>query len=172
MSYVLDWFTRIGTSFKFWIVVPPWDVAIRVRLGKKAKSLNPGIHFIIPLIDELLLVNTRLRIATAPPTSISNGFKMKLVRATVGFRITDPLKAINKFAQPDTAVMAHVQALSQHSEGECMDRLCDIFKDTGICIDFVKYVEDVEMIAFRIFQNQWEQVVDRQQPHCDTTVRY
>ena len=44
-------FQRIGQLFHWWIVVLPWEQAIRVRLGNRVSILKAGLHLKIPVID-------------------------------------------------------------------------------------------------------------------------
>ena len=158
MNQLLEWLSRAFGSWKFWIVVPPWDIGVRVRLGRRGAELEPGPHWRIPFLDDVLLVNTRLRIASAPPVTLAaGGNRARMVTAVVGFRVADPVLAMMLYEQPATAVIAHTQAeVAKLAPAEqCAEALAKTFSGSGIVIEFVQYVEDVEALAVRTLGNQW-----------------
>jgi regulator of protease activity HflC (stomatin/prohibitin superfamily) len=156
MEQLIHWLSNLFSSWKWWVVVAPWDNVIRVRLGKRAKVLGPGLHFQIPLIDRLMTVNTRLRIQTSPPVTLNvNGRKARVVTATIGYRIVEPLKAVMMYANPDPAIMAYAQAEATKlaKAEECQETLREAFSKHGIEIEFVRYVEDVQVHTIRLMQH-------------------
>ena len=54
-------FQRIGQLFHWWIVVLPWEQAIRIRFGKRIKVLRAGIHLKVPVIDVIFRQSVRRR---------------------------------------------------------------------------------------------------------------
>src|SRR5687768_9571068 len=88
-------------GLKWWTVVNPWERAVRVRAGKWTKVLECGWHWRIPFFDTIWLVNSRLRFAPFPCTTISTvDGKTVTAAGTVGFRIVDPLLAKMTWHQP------------------------------------------------------------------------
>ena len=61
----MEWLSTIVRSlwrpFQWWVVVAQWELGLRIRLGKKTKALNPGIHFRIPFLDRIYIQSARLR---------------------------------------------------------------------------------------------------------------
>lgn len=167
MNQFFEWISKGVSSLRCWIVIPPWEAAIRVRLGKNAKALQPGLHLRLPFIDVIMLVNTRLRVTTAPPTSTTHDNRTRVTRVTVGYCVHDPLRAIKCFTHPDVVVKAQAQALAKGTEEECLRGLREAFDNTGVRIEFARYVDDVHVPGLRIIQNQWEQVEDRCEPTSD-----
>ena len=156
MEKILEWLSNIFNSWKFWVVISPWDIGVRVRLGKTATPLLPGLHLRIPFVDDIILINTRLRVSTTPPTTIKGvDNTAHVISATVGFRIVDPLLTMLSFSNPTIAVLAHTQAeiASGANSVTCVSNLNHIFKFMGIEIDFVRFVEDARIPALRIIQN-------------------
>jgi regulator of protease activity HflC (stomatin/prohibitin superfamily) len=47
-----------------WVSVTPWEQAIRVRVGKHVRLLNPGLHWKFPILDVVYLQSTRLRVSS------------------------------------------------------------------------------------------------------------
>ena len=74
----------IGTLFILFLLVRPFtvinsgEVGIKVVMGKfNDKPLNPGLHFFIPFVEQIVPVNTRVRLITYSNSnlnSIGEGF--------------------------------------------------------------------------------------------------
>jgi hypothetical protein len=141
-------------SWKCWIVIAPWEIGVRVRLGKNAVSLRSGLHLRIPFIDAITLVNTRLRIDVSPPVAVaSHGTFTRYIITSVGYRISDPLKAMLKFGHPQAAVVTKAQGeiSLQRDENRTLLALSEYFdSESGVTIEFVKFVEDVEVKTYRL----------------------
>lgn len=155
MNYLLEWLYRIFGSWRFWVVIPPWENGIRVRLGKTADIMRPGLHFRVPFIDEITLVNTRLRVDHTGPVTLGVAGaqnRVRCVSAAVGFRIEDPRLGMLRFNNPSSAIVAYAQAeltKTQNSD-ELKNQLDAAFHGAGIVIEFVCLVEDVEIRAIKI----------------------
>lgn len=54
---------RFFRQFQIWVVVAPWEQAVRVRLGKHLSVLNAGVHLKLPFADLVYLQSVRLRIS-------------------------------------------------------------------------------------------------------------
>ena len=57
LRQILEILSRVVT---WWVVVPPWQRALRLRLGTHQTELGAGIHLKIPYIHQ---VTTRERIS-------------------------------------------------------------------------------------------------------------
>ena len=158
MNQLLDWISKLLGSWKPWIVVPPWDIGVRVRLGKTAVSLAPGAHWRIPFVDELVLVNTRLRITSCPSVTINAGEgKSRVLSACVGYCIEDPLLAMMRFDPSSTAIDGVVMsALSDGATAkEALVLVRAFFAGTGVRIDFLTYTDDVIAQPIRLLNNHY-----------------
>jgi hypothetical protein len=148
VNLFLEWLSRLVSSWKFWIVVPPWDIGVRVRLGKIARPLLPGLHFRIPFVDDVILVNTRLRVATTPAVTINNGTigKARIITAVVGYSVTSPILAMNRYASPESAILSITAAAIPicKDADECLIDIKAKIAGTGVAVDFVRYIEDVD----------------------------
>lgn len=159
MNELLQALSRFFSSWKCWVVVAPWEIGVRVRLGHISKGLQPGPHFRIPLLDQITLVNTRLRISGAPsvtiaasgPAARANG-KVRTITPAMGYRITDPNRAMLRYSHPENAVLSMAQAeIAAGATAEAvLENLNAAFRRHGIEIEFVRYVEDVEAKAYRL----------------------
>lgn len=158
VNQLFAWLAQIFSSWKFWLVVEPWDVGVRVRLGKIANKLKPGLHFRIPFLDQIALVNTRVRVATTPPITIGNGIagRARVVSAVVGYRVFDPLKALMTYTVPTAVVFSVVQAeLVKSTDAEvALEAARRYFVTGGIEIDFLALTEDVKDVrTYRILNS-------------------
>lgn len=154
MNQLIEWLSRMFSSWKFWIVVPPWDVGVRVRLGKVAAEMRPGLHFRIPMIDEIVLVNTRLRMASTSTVTVagSGPNRARVITAQVGFSIKNPVDAMLRFTEPGSAIVALAQSgiADGLTADETRDRLAAEFEPHGVEVLTVYYTENVEVRTYRL----------------------
>lgn len=155
MDQFLAWLSRILDSWKFWIVVASWEVGVRIRLGKNAVAMRPGLHLRLPFIDVIVLVNTRLRIDGTPPVTVQGKTHncTRYISATVGYRVSDPLKAMLKFGLPYAIVVSKSQGeiAATRDEVKALEAMKSYFdSESGISIEFIKFVEDVEVRTYRL----------------------
>lgn len=66
-----DLISQILNLFQWWIVIAPWEGAIRVRRGKSIKVLSPGMHFRIPSLDRFFVQGTRKRYMNTPTQTVT-----------------------------------------------------------------------------------------------------
>ncbi|MCK5605663.1 SPFH domain-containing protein [Candidatus Pacearchaeota archaeon] len=89
ISQIMNW---LGNLFRWWIMVAPWEQAVRVRRGKVTKLLGAGIHLRIPGIDRLYRESIRLRtIDTGVQTVSTMDNHAVTLRARIRFRIDNYL---------------------------------------------------------------------------------
>ena len=159
MNQVFEYLARIFGQWKFWVIVPPWDVGIRVRLGKVARTLSPGPHLRIPLLDDVILVNTRQRVCSTACTTLRGsrpGFSV-VKSATIGYRIVDPATTILRYSGMDMTIVCLVQAelAAQHPIEQIEEAIRTSMRPHGVEVDFVRLVEDVEVRTFRMLNDTW-----------------
>lgn len=169
MDGILKWLTELAKQVKLWAVIAPWERGIRVRLGKNAALLEPGVHLRIPLVDEIILFNNRLRIATFPGQTIrtADGHTVT-VAGNVGFRIDDPLRAMLSLQQPEYSCAAVVQtSVSSYvttrgyeeidvaeMESQACEELARIAD--GLAIEFVRLTDFAPVSrTFRLLGDEW-----------------
>jgi len=75
-------------AFQWWVLLTPWEQALRVRRGKNVTELNAGLHLRIPLIDRLFIQSVRLRMTDTPIQTVTtkDGSTITL-KAQLGYRI-------------------------------------------------------------------------------------
>jgi len=107
MTELITRIMNFFAQFKLLVMILPWERAARIRLGSRMVLWDPGWHVRLPFIDEVVLLNTRLRVADALAQTLttSDGHALT-VGLTVGFRITDPLAALMKMHHPESSISA------------------------------------------------------------------
>lgn len=169
MTGLFEWLTKILQGVKLWVVVRPWERCVRVRMGKHAVVLGPGIHLRLPLVDEAMLFNNRLRIASFPNQTLTTiDGRTVSIAGNVGFRIDDPLRAMNALQQPEYSCAALVQTSAasyvtarafadldpcelQHVAKDDLSRVAD-----GIAIEYVAITDFAPVSrTFRLLGDEW-----------------
>jgi regulator of protease activity HflC (stomatin/prohibitin superfamily) len=98
-------------SFQCWVTVAPWEMGLRVRLGKTALVLAPGPHLRIPFLDRIFIQPVRLRaIGDTGQTIMLKDGKAITVQVSIMYRIVDILKLHMTVANPETMLLAMVQS--------------------------------------------------------------
>lgn len=176
MNAVFEAIGKFLSSWKPWVVVSPWERGVRIRFGRTATQLDPGIHLRIPVLDRVVLVNTRLRTTTTAastlPTSAAN--RVRVVSAVVGYVISEPLKALLVYNNPQQSVCAFVQAEVARglSCDDCLAAVRCRVENTGLSVEFLSYIENVEVRAYRLLQTTWSVDASDQGHGNESVVRY
>lgn len=90
MSGFLDYLARLIGGAAFWVVVLPWQQALRVRAGRFSRLLGPGIYLKLPILDAVKVESIRRRTAMAPTQSLSTADGATVVvGAVVAYAIRD-----------------------------------------------------------------------------------
>jgi len=154
-----------------WVVVLAWERAVRVRLGKHVRMLEPGIHWRIPYVDEVRALNTRLRVTSFPCSTVStrDGHAVT-VAGNIGFRIADPLVALLAMSDPDVVLQAFGQSVvaeiisrapkaDQLTVSDVEERALASIEEfaatRGLHVEFFRLVDFAMVRAFRLLQEQW-----------------
>lgn len=159
MNTLLEYLSRVFSQWKFWVVVPAWDIGMRIRFGKSIKALRAGIHFRIPILDDVTLVNTRQRVTSTPCVTLRGtrpGYAL-VKSASIGYRIVDPVRAVMRYSAMDSTIICLTQSeLALHSDVTHIEvRLREEMGANGVAIDFVRLVEDVEVRTIRMLNDTW-----------------
>ena len=105
MGQVKDFLEYIFSALKIWVIIQPWEMGLRVRMGNKIKVLKPGIYFKIPYFDSVFVQEVRLRIADMPVQTITTkDLKTISIVGAIGYSITDINKLYNTLFHPETSV--------------------------------------------------------------------
>lgn len=106
-------FHAMSQPLKWWVVVAPWEQGIRVRLGKEALKLDPGLHFRIPFLDRIYVQSIRLRIITSGIRTFSTSDN-KVVNVNLGIRfaVRDIKQLYSTIADPEKTLLNHISSLA------------------------------------------------------------
>lgn len=88
-----------GLTFLFALVkvLPEWERAVILRLGRVIDVKGPGLILLIPGIDRLIRVSVRTLVHDIPPQDVITKDNVSLkINAVVYFRAVDPIKAITE----------------------------------------------------------------------------
>ena len=110
----MTWLSQIFgffRAFQIWITIAPWESGLRVRFGKTAKTLHPGISFRLPFLDRIFVQSIRLRtISDSGQTITTRDGKVLTVSVAVTYSITDIRKLYLTVANPESTLLCRVQA--------------------------------------------------------------
>lgn len=168
MNSLFEWLAEVARTIQLWVVVLPWERAVRVRMGNHSKVLEPGMHLKLPIIDKIWPVNNRLRFAAFPAQTLTTlDGKTMTVGGTVGFRISDPLQAMLSMQQPEYSCAALIQScVSSYIASRTADELDKAELETeaaeqlrraapGFVFEFVTVSDWASVRAIRLLQETW-----------------
>ena len=102
-------FQQLSKIFLWWVIINPWELGIRVRLGKYTKLLGPGIHFRIPGMDKVYAQNTRMEALDVPNQTLTTlDGKILTISVVVCFRIMDIELLYTNIQRVDQTIMGMV----------------------------------------------------------------
>ncbi len=95
----------IRRAITWWVLVNPWEQALRVRLGKHVRELGPGIHFQIPFVDRVYLQSIRFRMCILQSQTITTlDNKVVTLAGVVGYVIEDLRLLYDTLHQPEASI--------------------------------------------------------------------
>lgn len=111
MNWINDLFNYISRIFQWWIIVMPWEQGLRIRLGKYENLLEKGVYLKLPIIDQVYIQTTRLRIKSMPLQTLTtrDGVTISLL-GSIGYSIVDIRKLYYTLYQPDGTLMNMVMS--------------------------------------------------------------
>ena len=97
MNELIELIKRFINELKFWMIIDPWDQAVRVRLGKYTKVLKGGVYFKIPVLDIFYVQSCRFRISSNADKNTVQTLDNKAVTFVIGigYKIDDIFKLYN-----------------------------------------------------------------------------
>jgi regulator of protease activity HflC (stomatin/prohibitin superfamily) len=100
-------------------VLTEWERAVVLRFGRSIGVKGPGLIMVLPFIDSVYRVDTRVVTMDVPPQDIitEDNVSMK-VNAVVYFRTTDPEMAVTKVADYYFATSQYAQTLLRSVLGQ------------------------------------------------------
>jgi regulator of protease activity HflC (stomatin/prohibitin superfamily) len=58
---LIDLLTQFLDLFRFWIVIDPYERGLVIRLGRLQRTLDPGLHWLIPMGVDVVISDNRVR---------------------------------------------------------------------------------------------------------------
>jgi len=167
--------TKWFSGAKFFVIVQPWESAVRTRLGKNARILASGLHWLIPFADEVRRYNNRVRFYPIPTFNPSTrDGKTLTIGGLISFSIIDPLAASMAVSEPETCAAAIAQSevarLITAADSVAsieVEKLCSYTARVaqsqlpGVQVHYVRLVDFAQMRTLRLLQEQWRLYTDR-----------
>ena len=171
-------FQALSRFLTWWVIVAPWERAIRLRFGKKQTELGAGIHLKIPLVHKVFVQNTRMLVVDTPNQTVTTADgRVVTLSAVVGYKIVDMCKVFNSVQKPQDVVnslaMGAISAyVTSHGSADCAVPMveADLSKhlsatDWGLEFGLVKvtdfaFVKTYRFITDETSQNFWSGNID------------
>ncbi len=142
MGWVREIMQAGSKFFKWWVVVAPWEQALRIRGGKRAKLLHAGIHFRIPFWDRIYRQSVRMKAISVPSQTVSTADGMLIeVGMVLSFQVDNLERMYDTIdgtgpllAQASAAAADHI---SQHDLKDI--RAVDIERVASEAVPLAKY---------------------------------
>ena len=145
VTQFLDFLRQIAGWVVPFIILAPWEQAVRVRAGKHLTVLSAGIHLKLPLLDSIYTQSVRLRLTLLDRQTIStaDGRTVTLVGA-VGFEIISIENLYQKLHHAEDTVKNLAMAtlasyVSQHPIGECSLKDVGDYAATVLARDLMEF---------------------------------
>lgn len=166
MNYIKETIEYLTKVFQWWIIIQPWERAVRTRFGKHYRVILPGTHLRIPFFDTFYIQTIRLRVVSIPPQTVtSKDGKTLTVVIAVGYSICDIQKLYNKLYQPEVTICNMVQGeiagfvagcdLVDCSPSKIEEHLYNKLKefDHGLNYEYLKLTGYAVVRTFRLIQD-------------------
>ncbi|MBS3068108.1 hypothetical protein J4450_05370 [Candidatus Micrarchaeota archaeon] len=113
---IVGFFTVIARSF---IIIRQYEQGLKFRYGRYIAKLNPGINFIVPMLDVVAIVDMRIRTIAVPPQKVitkDNGIVK--IDAVIYYRPLDAERLLLNIANYEIATIKLAQAYLRSVVGE------------------------------------------------------
>lgn len=102
----------IGELFNWFVIVAPWEQAIRVRCGKHVTLLRSGFHLRAPVIDRIYRQPIRRRLCLVKHQTLTTQCGQTItVSGQLGYIVKDLLKLYQTLHDAQDTIVAEVCAL-------------------------------------------------------------
>jgi regulator of protease activity HflC (stomatin/prohibitin superfamily) len=163
-NMVLEWIA-LFVIFIFAIsmikIVDQYERAVKFRLGKYVGTLQPGLNFVIPLLERIVMVDIRLQTIDIPAQQVITKDNVPVqVNGVIYFKVSSPEIAIIQIQNFGYAISQYAQtALKDVVGGMSLDQLLSErdqigkeieqlvekeTKDWGMDIEVIK-MQDIDM---------------------------
>lgn len=111
MEWIATLLKSFARPFQWWVTIGPWERGLRIRLGKVAADLAPGIHFRIPFLDRVYVQSIRLRtIEDTGLTAMTKDGHTITASIAIDFAIEDVREMFNTLSSPEVTLRKRAAA--------------------------------------------------------------
>lgn len=115
-----EFFRGLAGLLRWWVVVAPWEQAVRVRLGKHVRVLGAGIYWRIPGVDRIYRQSIRRRFSSVPTQTVTTkDGRAVTVSGALGYRIEDIGKLYDTLHHAEDTVQTEAAALVARFVRDC-----------------------------------------------------
>ena len=112
MGWISRVFDILSRPLIWWVVCAPWESGVRVRLGKTAIPLAPGVHLRIPFLDRIFVQSVRLRmISDTGQTVMTADGKVVTIAVSIQYAIADIRRLYLSVSCPEATLLQRAQGL-------------------------------------------------------------
>lgn len=109
---MLSIFKQLTQTLTWFVVVAPWEQAIRVRLGKHVRRLEAGTYLRIPFVDRVFKQSVRRRLSMVRPQTLTTMDRRVVTCAgAIGYSIGDLVKLYDTLESPNDTIENEVAGL-------------------------------------------------------------
>lgn len=125
MHQLWTFFENIAKQFRIWMIIAPWEQAVRIRLGKRVKLLAAGVHFVLPLTDRVYTQAIRVRLLDLGRHTVSSADGCEItISGSVRYQIDNLLRLYQTLHQPEETLRNYVSSaiadyISSHNKNAC-----------------------------------------------------
>lgn len=103
---------QLGQVFTWFVIITPWEQAIRVRWGKSAQRLDKGVYLKIPFVDRVFKQSVRRRLSVIRPQTLTttDGHVINCAGA-VGFSVGDLVQLYDTMENPNDTIECEVAGI-------------------------------------------------------------
>lgn len=143
MSALQQILNSLTGLFRWWIVVAPWEQAVRVRLGKHVKVLGAGIFWRIPGLDVVYRQSVRRRFSSIPTQTVTTrDGKAVTVSGALAYYIADIGTLYNTLHHAEDTIQTDAAALVARFVRDCDLADCTpgaVEASVNAALDLVRY---------------------------------
>jgi len=156
---LISWLQSIWKQVWFFQTVREFEEAVLLRMGKYYKSLTPGLHFKLSVLDEIITHYSKDDTILLPSQALttSDG-KSVTVTGRVLYAITDIQSFLTKVNAPQQAIADITMGViakniieSEYTETVNIKIMNEISKQTRArCKKYGVHIEDVELVSLSL----------------------
>lgn len=167
MNQVQQFFEYLFNAIKVFIIVQPWQIGIRVRLGNKIKKLEKGIYFRMPYFDSVFIQESRLRVCEVPiQTLTSKDLKTLTISSSLGYSLRNievlydtlyhPEETLQNIAMSEVANFIFTNSIENITPNSIEEAVLLKLreKDYGLNFEYFKVANFAVVRTFRLIQDQ------------------